>query len=103
MKTIFPCFNQNWMVTVGVKPKSVTVSSDVDKWDDCGIIYKELKLSERKWACTECGAVHDRDMNAALNLRDYPFLNENCTVSSTGINAFGENVRLSNFVLKQSR
>ncbi len=71
--------------------------------NDCGIIYKELKLSERKWACTECGAVHDRDMNAALNLRDYPFLNENCTVSSTGINAFGENVRLSNFVLKQSR
>lgn len=76
-----------------------------DKWypsskrcNDCGAIYKELKLSEREWACVECGVVHDRDLNAAYNLRDYPFLNENNTASSVGINAFGENVSLSNEV-----
>ena len=76
-----------------------------DRWypsskrcNDCGSIYKELKISERKWACTECGVVHDRDFNAALNLRDYPFFNENNTVSSTEINAFGENVNPENEV-----
>jgi putative transposase len=35
---------------------------------DCGYIYKDLKLSERRWACHGCGCIHDRDRNAALNI-----------------------------------
>lgn len=35
---------------------------------DCGHVYKELKLSEREWACAGCGVIHDRDRNAALNI-----------------------------------
>jgi putative transposase len=35
---------------------------------DCGHVYKELKLSEREWACQCCGVIHDRDHNAALNI-----------------------------------
>lgn len=35
---------------------------------DCGYVYKELKLSERRWACQGCGVIHDRDLNAALNI-----------------------------------
>lgn len=35
----------------------------------CGKIKKELKLSERTFTCS-CGYVEDRDLNAALNLRD---------------------------------
>ncbi len=27
-----------------------------------------LKLSDRKWKCPNCGAEHDRDYNATLNL-----------------------------------
>ena len=34
----------------------------------CGYIYKDLKLSERKWQCPNCGSYHDRDLNAALNI-----------------------------------
>lgn len=35
----------------------------------CGQRHRELKdLGIRKWSC-ECGAVHDRDVNAARNIR----------------------------------
>jgi putative transposase len=36
---------------------------------DCGHVYKDLKLSERHWACPGCGVIHDRDLNAALNIQ----------------------------------
>ncbi len=35
---------------------------------DCGHVYQALKLSEREWACAGCGTIHDRDLNAALNI-----------------------------------
>jgi putative transposase len=34
----------------------------------CGGLNAELKLSDRVWTCAGCGAVHDRDINAAKNL-----------------------------------
>lgn len=48
----------------------------VDRWfpssktcSDCGCYREALPLSVRSWTCAECGAVHDRDVNAAKNLR----------------------------------
>ena len=35
----------------------------------CGIVNAKLKR-ERTWKCGNCGTSHDRNMNAALNLRD---------------------------------
>ena len=35
---------------------------------ECGVLNKSLK-SEKEWACTSCGVVHDRDINAANNLQ----------------------------------
>jgi putative transposase len=35
---------------------------------DCGCIRDEMPLSVRQWRCDGCGAVHDRDVNAARNL-----------------------------------
>jgi putative transposase len=35
----------------------------------CGTIKKDLKLSDRIYRCN-CGYTNDRDLNAALNLRD---------------------------------
>ena len=48
----------------------------VDRWYPssktchcCGVIRKDLKLSDRIFRC-DCGYIEDRDFNAALNLRD---------------------------------
>lgn len=35
---------------------------------DCGHILDSLSLDIRHWTCPECGAVHDRDLNAAQNI-----------------------------------
>ncbi|MFJ9250672.1 RNA-guided endonuclease InsQ/TnpB family protein [Streptomyces sp. NPDC101776] len=47
----------------------------VDRWfpssklcSACGTIRGKLPLNVREWTCAPCGAVHDRDVNAAKNL-----------------------------------
>jgi putative transposase len=46
----------------------------IDQWSptskmcgDCGLINEKLSLDVREWIC-ECGAEHDRDVNAARNI-----------------------------------
>lgn len=34
----------------------------------CGLVKADLTLSERMWTCRGCGAVHERDRNAAWNI-----------------------------------
>jgi len=50
----------------------------------CGNVKLELSLAERTYDCDFCGFTLDRDLNAAINLKN--------TVSSTGIYACGESV-----------
>jgi putative transposase len=35
----------------------------------CGHVHSGLTLADRHWTCTGCGAEHDRDINAAMNIR----------------------------------
>jgi Putative transposase DNA-binding domain/MerR family regulatory protein len=35
----------------------------------CGFKNESLTLKDREWTCEDCGSLHDRDKNAALNLK----------------------------------
>lgn len=47
----------------------------VDRWfpssktcHGCGHVVEKLPLNVREWGCPKCGARHDRDVNAAINI-----------------------------------
>jgi putative transposase len=49
----------------------------IDQWEPtsktcsgCGHKLEKLDLSVREWTCPECGARHDRDINAAINIKN---------------------------------
>ena len=49
----------------------------IDKWfvssklcSHCGEKKVALSLSEREWMCSSCGTIHERDENAAKNIRN---------------------------------
>ena len=41
----------------------------------CGVINKDLKLSDRVWTCKSCGTTHDRDILAACNIKSFALKN----------------------------
>lgn len=43
----------------------------------CGWIKRDLELKDRKWKCEQCSSEHDRDLNAAENIRSFALHKQN--------------------------
>lgn len=43
----------------------------------CGTIYNNLELKEREWSCFKCNTRHDRDINAAINIKKFALQKQN--------------------------
>jgi len=41
----------------------------------CGNVNKELTLADREWTCAKCNTKHDRDKNAAINIKNFALRN----------------------------
>jgi putative transposase len=51
------------LLKIGVfEPSSKTCSV-------CGYKKQDLMLKDREWTCPDCGTTHDRDLNAAINIK----------------------------------
>lgn len=57
---------------------------------ECGWVNEDLKLSDRDWVCLDCGCVHDRDHNAAVNLENWGVRSLVAASSAETQNACGE-------------
>ena len=78
-----------------VAEKYGTVIHKIDRWyassqtcNVCGYVYKGTKdLKVREWTCPVCDTVHDRDVNAAINIVNVA-LND---ISGKGVSRVGSN------------
>lgn len=52
----------------------------------CGSVNRDLKLQDREWTCPDCGTFHDRDINAAINIKKMALQGQNLlrTFSNSG-------------------
>jgi putative transposase len=69
----------------------------------CGFVNHALTIDDRSWACPSCGAFHDRDTNAAINItregirllreQGITVITTGTTAGTAGIHASGDPVR----------
>lgn len=52
----------------------------------CGYIKRDLQLSDREWDCPDCKTHHDRDRNAAQNIKNFALSDKNLVYrTNTGL------------------
>ena len=49
---------------------AMTCAADISSQNICGYVNKDLSISDRSWICPNCGTEHNRDENAAMNLKN---------------------------------
>jgi putative transposase len=57
---------------------------------NCGTINTNLTLKDRTWTCTNCSTEHDRDINAAKNIKSMGLHNQNRVVVDSHELTLGE-------------
>ena len=69
-----------WMLTYKAQAAGAELVV-ADRWfpssklcSQCGVVAESLPLSQRIFQCSDCGYAANRDLNAALNLANYPGL-----------------------------
>ena len=62
-------YGKNQSIIGRFDPSSKTCSN-------CGHINKELTLNDREWTCVKCNTKHDRDENAAKNIKNFGLRNQ---------------------------
>jgi putative transposase len=63
---------------------------------NCGRVVEELPMGVRQWQCPYCGKVHDRDVNAAVNIKTEALRGlEETPAGAAGSYAWGQDVRPS--------
>ena len=72
---------------------------EIDRWypsskrcSCCGFVSESMPLDVREWVCPDCGATHDRDINAAQNI----------LAVGLAVLAFGDNASDSDISVSQS-
>ncbi|MFZ2497195.1 zinc ribbon domain-containing protein, partial [Methanosarcina sp.] len=48
--------------------------------NNCGYYKQDLTLKVREWTCPDCNTFHDRDINAAINIKKFALQSQNLVV-----------------------
>ena len=78
----FLAYKSDWYGKTLIQIGRFSLSSKI--CNICGEVNHNLKLSDREWVCSECKTKHDRDINAAINIKKFGLLGGK--VISTRIN-----------------
>ena len=69
------CYFVNRLKTKAEEQGKIVI--EANKWfassktcNICGYVNKDLTISDRSWICPKCGTEHNRDENAAINLKN---------------------------------
>ena len=69
-------FHKHRVVQGTIKTVIIKRDRKIGQWtattkpcSDCGYHNKNLSLDDRQWTCPKCGSNHDRNINAAINIR----------------------------------
>jgi putative transposase len=91
-------FHEFLCILEGYCRKTGAVFLKIGRWEAtsktchvCGYVKGDLELDDRSWTCPNCGRQHDRDENAAINIK---------TVGTSTV--MGEEVRLAEIFRKRS-
>ncbi|OEU42374.1 hypothetical protein BGV40_09785 [Methanosarcina sp. Ant1] len=65
---------------------------------NCGFYNQDLTLKIREWTCPDCNTFHDRDVNAAINIKKFALIDQNLIMINSPVERSVELVDLRTMV-----